>query len=184
MEEKVKILKFEKLEVVGPTKEEAFVNAPFFIAGDATQAYNNWVKKLGDVAITENMKNDFYMDYLKKKSKCAPGTGFAIVEQSAVADTRQRPYSFEDVKNTGKRKYKTTYEIIDKVTGEVLASTQETKAKAKEITKNLYKNGLKHNVVCRYTHQVVVGEPIAFTAKYTPSKATRQGKYIVFGVKA
>ena len=184
MEEKVKILKFEKLEVVGSTKEEAFVNAPFFIAGDATQAYNNWVKKLGDVAITENMKNDFYMDYLKKKSKCAPGTGFAIVEQSAVADTRQRPYSFEDVKNTGKRKYKTTYEIIDKVTGEVLASTQETKAKAKEITKNLYKNGLKHNVVCRYTHQVVVGEPIAFTAKYTPSISAKKGTYILFGIEA
>ena len=184
MKEEVKVLKYDKVELVGAAKEEAFKSAPFFVQGDATQAYKNWESKQ-EGSVTEAMKNDFYMDYLKKKSKFAPGTGFAIVLQSAVEDTRVRPYSIEDVKNEkGKRKYKTTYEIIDDTTGEILGTTQETKAKAKEIAKDLYKKGLKHNTTCRYTHQVVEGEPIAFKAKYAPSKATRQGKYIAFGVRA
>ena len=181
----VKVLKYDKAELVGATKEEAFAMAPFFIQGDATQAYKNWEKKQTGV-ITNQMKDDFYLAYLKQKSKCAPGTGFAITTQSAVEDSRQRPYTVHDQKNKkGKRKYKTTYEIIDNVTGEVIAMSQETKAKALQIAKDLYaKNGLKHDVTCRYSHQVVEGEPIAFKIEYTPSKNTRAGKYIVFGVRA
>ena len=33
---------FEKLEVNGLTKEEALGKAPFFIQGDATQAFKKW----------------------------------------------------------------------------------------------------------------------------------------------
>lgn len=183
MNNEVKVVKFDKLEVVGKSKKEAFESAPFFIRGEATQSYKNWEAKQ-EGAITEAMKTEFYMNYLKTNTKFAPGMGFAIVEQSAIEDTRMRPYTFEDPKNKGKRKYKTTYEIIDDVTGEIIATSQETKAKAKDLAKNLYKKGLTHNVTCRYTHQVVEGEAIAFKGKYTPSKATRAGKYIVFGVRA
>jgi hypothetical protein len=180
----VKFLNFEVVELAGPTKEEAYKQAPFYISGDATQAYKKWEEKQEGV-ITDAMKKEFYINYLKKKNNIAPGAGFAITVQSAVKDSRQRPYTVHDVKNEkGKRKWKTTYEFIDKETGVKLGSTQETKAKAKELVKELYKKGLKHNVICTYTKQVSEGEAVAFTADYTPSKSTCVGKYIAFGVKA
>lgn len=178
------ILNFKKVEVVGATKEEALSNAPFKIMGDATQAYKLWEKKQKGI-ITDDMKKTFMLDYLNKKSKNIEGVGFSITVESAVADTRERPYSFNDVKNEkGTRKYKTIYMLIDKATGSEIARTDETKAKAKEIAKKLYTDSnYKGNIVCTYTKQVVEGEPIAFTANYTPSKASRPGKYIVFGIE-
>ena len=178
------VLNFQKLEVCAFTKEEAKAQLPFEVMKDATQAYKNW-KKNHEGGITEKDIKEFCLDYLAKHTKNVKNAGCMITIEAGAADTRERPYKVNDVKNEkGKRKYKTTYEIIDDTTGEILGTTQETKAKAKEIAKDLYKKGLKHNTTCRYTHQVVEGEPIAFKAKYAPSKATRQGKYIAFGVRA
>lgn len=178
------IMNFKRMEVNGMTKEEALAKAPFFIQGDATQAYKNWRKKQVN-GVTDADKKQFMLDYLAAKSKNAPGVGFSITIESAVADTRERPYTFEDVKNEkGARKYVTVYQIKDKNTGVVLAETSETKAKAKEIAKSLYTDHeFKGELVCTYTKQVVDGEPIAFTAKYTPSKSSRVGTYLVFGVE-
>ena len=50
-----------------------------------------------------------------------------ITIEAGAADTRERPYKVNDVKNEkGKRKYKTTYQLIDKKSGSVIAETQET----------------------------------------------------------
>ena len=177
-------LNFKVMEVTGATKEEALNKAPFDIMGDATQAYKNW-RKAQVNGVTEADKKQFMLDYLSKKSKNVIGVGFSITLESAVADTRERPYSINDVKNeSGVRKYKTTYQIVDKTTGALLASTNETKAKAKEITKQLYTDkGFKGDVICTYTKQVVDGEPVAFTAEYTPSKSARVGSYLLFGIE-
>lgn len=187
MEKKVetKFVNFKKVEVTGRTKEEAWAAAPFQINGDATKAYKNWKEK-NQGAITDVAQKEFMVEYLKSKTKCAPGIGYSITIESAVVDTRERPYTLTDVKNEqGKRKYVTTYEIKDRATGEVLASTQETKAKAKEIAKDLYKKkGFKGNLVCTYTKQVAEGEPIAFKVDYTPSKNSHPGTYLVFGIEA
>lgn len=178
------IMNFEKLEVVGATREEALKKAPYDIMGDATQAYKIWLKKQVN-GVTEADKTQFMLDYLAKKSKNVAGVGFFITVEAAVADTRERPYRIDDVKNEqGPRKYKTTYQLIDSATGSVIAETDETKAKAKEIAKSLYTDkGFKGNLVCTYTKQVVDGEPIAFKVSYTPSKSSRVGTYVVFGIK-
>lgn len=178
------ILNFKVMEVSGATKEEALKKAPFDIMGDATQAYKIWKKKQVN-GVTESDKKQFMLDYLSKKSKNVNGVGFSITLESAVADTRERPYKINDVKNeSGARKYKTIYQIVDKATGKVLAQTDETKAKAKELAKNLYvKEGFKGDLVCKYTKQVVNGEATAFTAVYTPSKSSRVGSYLVFGIE-
>jgi len=179
-----KVINFKKLEVTGATKEEALAKAPFQIIGDATQAFKNWKKKQTD-GITDAMIKAFCLEYIEKKSKSAAGIGYSITVEAAVADTRERPYKINDVKNEkGKRKYVTTYELVDDTTGEVVAMTQETKAVAKEQAKELYKKGFKHNITCKYTKQVLDGEPIAFTAEYTPSKSSKVGTYLVFGVEA
>lgn len=177
-------MNFKRMEVVGATKEEALAKAPFDIMGDATQAYKIWKKKQVN-AITDADKKQFMLDYLAKKSKMVPGVGFAITLEAAVADTRERPWRIDDNKNEqGARHYKTTYQLIDAESGAVVAETNETKAKAKEIAKSLYADkGFKGNLVCVYTKQVVNGEPIAFKAFYTPSKSSRMGTYLVFGVE-
>ena len=178
------IMNFKRMEVNGATKEEALAKAPFDIMGDATQAYKIWRKKQVN-GVTDADKKEFMLEYLAKKSKNCAGVGFSITIESAVADTRERPYKIEDVKNDkGARKYKTIYQIIDKATGAVIAQTDETKAKAKEIAKALYtEKGFKGNLICTYTKQVVDGEPTAFTATYTPSKSSRVGSYLVFGIE-
>ena len=179
-----KMMNFKRMEVTGATKEEALANAPFGIQGDATQAYRN-ARKNCRGAWTDADTKQFMLDYLAKKSKNLPGVGFSITVEAAVADTRERPYKVEDVKNEkGARKYKTIYQIVDKATGAVIAQTDETKAKAKEIAKALYtEHGFKGDLICTYTKQVVDGEPIAFTATYTPSKSSRIGTYLVFGIE-
>lgn len=176
------IMNFKRMQVTGATKDEALAKAPFDIMGDATQAYKIWEKKQTN-GITEADKKQFELEYLAKKSKNVAGVGFYITEKAAVADTRERPYRIEDVVNeSGARKYKTTYQLIDKETGSVIAETSETKAKAKELAKALYTDkGFKGDITCIYTKQVEVGEAVAFTASYTPSKSTRVGTYRVFG---
>lgn len=178
------IMNFKRMEVNGATKEEALAKAPFDIMGDATQAYKIWRKKQVN-GVTDADKKEFMLEYLAKKSKNCAGVGFSITIESAVADTRERPYKIEDVKNDkGARKYKTIYQIIDKATGAVIAQTDETKAKAKELAKALYTDkGFKGDLICTYTKQVVDGEPTAFTATYTPSKSSRVGSYLVFGIE-
>lgn len=178
------IMNFKRMEVTGATKEEALAKAPFDIMGDATQAYKMFRKKQVN-GITDADKKQFMLDYLAKKSKNVAGVGFVITEEAAVADTRERPYRIDDVKNEkGARKYKTIYQLIDDATGAVLAETDETKAKAKELAKELYaKKGYKGSLTCTYTKQVVEGQPVAFHAAYTPSKSSRVGTYLVFGIE-
>lgn len=177
-------LNFKVMEVTGATKEEALNKAPFDIMGDATQAYKLWKKKQVN-GVTEADKKMFMLDYLNKKSKNVTGVGFAITLESAVADTRERPYRIDDVKNElGARKYKTIYQIMDKDTGKVLAQAEGTKAKAKELVKALYTDkGYKGNIIASYAKVVMGGQPIAFTATYTPSKSSRVGSYLVFGIE-
>lgn len=178
-------MNFKKIELTGRTKAEALEKAPFYIQGDATQAFRMWKKKMVN-GVTERDIKQFCVDYLMKKSKGAPGSGFYITIDPAVADTRERPYRIEDVKNEGgKRKYLKTYVLTDAKTGEPLVSTNETKAKAKELAKELYtKHNFRGDVVCTLTKSVVEGEPVAFRSYYTPSKASHVGTYLVFGVEA
>jgi len=177
-------LNFKHLEVVGETKQDALDSAPFKVLYDATQAYKNWMEKQ-EGTVTEAMKKNFYIEYLAKKTKNAPGVGCSITIEAAVASTRERPYKIIDVKNEkGKRKYTTIYLIKDQDTNEILAKGDETKAKAKDIVKKLYKDGYKGNIICTYSREVVEGEPVAFYAKYEKSKNAKNGRYVVFGIEA
>lgn len=177
-----KIMNFKRMEVTGSTKEEALSKAPFEIMGDATQAYKLWKEKQTS-GITDTAIKQFMLDYLNKKSKNVTGAGFVITIESAIADTRERPYTITDVKNEkGPRHMETVYQIVDNDTNAVLASTSGTKAKAKELGKKLFtEKGYRGNFTCLYTKQVKEGEAVAFTGKYTPSKSSRVGRYLVFG---
>lgn len=177
-------LNFKAMEVTGATKEEALAKAPFDIMGDATAAFKKWKEKQTN-GITENEKRQFMQDQLAKKTKYVRGAGLAITIESAVSNTRERPYKITDVKNEkGTRKYQTVIQIRDKETNAIIAEIEGTKAKAKQFVKDLYaKKGYKNEVVAVYDRKVKEGEPIAFTAKYEASKSTRVGTYLVFGIE-
>lgn len=179
------VMNFKRMEVTGTTKQEALDKAPFKIMGDATQAYKKWLKKQVN-GVTDADKKQFMLDYLATKSKNIPGVGFAITIESAIADSRERPYTITDVKNEkGARKYKTCYSWIDDETGVTVVEVDTNKAKAKEAIKKMYTDkGYKGNATLHRHKVVTEGEPIEAHAKYTPSKSSRVGTYLVFGCEA
>lgn len=182
-------LNFKKVEVVSTSNDENEIlsKTPFkSIMRNATQKFKNWKKSLAEdnQAITENDIKQFCINYLAQVTKNTPGACCYITVDPAVADTRERPYKIEDVKNEkGKRKYSTVYQFVNEKTGELLDVVNGTKAKAKERLRELYLDGLKDDVTVTYNKQVTEGEPVAFRGKYTPSKASHPGTYIVFGIE-
>ena len=179
------ILNFKKMEVVGTTKDEALAKAPFTTyMKNATQAYELWKKKQTN-GITEKDVKQFCLDYLAKYTKNAPGVGCYIVVDSAVADTRERPYKIEKFKNEqGTRKFKSMYKWV-KADGTVVITCDTTQADAMNAVKDLYKVGdLKEDVSLVKTKEVVEGQAVLAVARYTPSKASHAGTYIAFGIEA
>jgi flavin-binding protein dodecin len=180
------VMSFKKIEIVGTSKEQAIndANLGFSIAGDATQAYKNWMKSRSG-AVTDKDVKQFMVDYLQKKVKCASGVGYIITIESAVADTRERPWTITDVKNEqGKRKFQKTYRLVDDATNETLGVNHETKAAAKNLAKQLIADGFRGKMTCYISKDVKEGEPVAFKAEYTPSKASKSGRWLVFGNEA
>ena len=174
---------FKRVEVKAYTKAEAIdqVKDVFFVQRDATQAW----RKAGEPSPLDKEFKVFCANYLEKHTKNAPGVACMITYRAGAADTRERPYKMNDVVNEkGKRKYVTTYLLKDKSTGEELAKTTENKKKAQELAKKLYiDGGFRGSIICTYTKEVAEGEPVAFTVDYAPSKSSKEGHYIFFGVE-
>lgn len=181
-----KVLNFKKTEVVAASKDEAiaWVNANLVnYNGDATQAYKNWRDKQGG-AVTERETKEFMLNYLEKKTKCAPG-GYLICVDPAIVDTRERPYKIENVKGEGKRKWKTTYVGIDNETNAPIGKWDTNKADALNAIKELYKSGeYKGSGHLDKVKEVIEGEATVATFEYTPSKNTKNGVWIAFGIEA
>ena len=174
---------FKRIEVNAYTRNEAIekVQDTFFVQRDATTAW----KKAGKPSPLDKEFKKFCVDYLGKHTKNAPGTACMVVYETGTADTRERPYKYNNkVNELGKRKYVTTYILMDKATGDVLAKTTESKAKAVKIAKELYTDkGFRGNIICKYSKEVAEGEPVAFTMDYAPSKNAKEGRYIFFGIE-
>lgn len=180
------ILNFKSVTISAASKEEAIAQVEeqyFHVNGDATQAYKN-AKAKYEGNWTEKDDKAFKLDYLEKKVKSCPGAGYYITVESAVADTRQRPYKIESVKGEGKRKFKTFYKWIDN-NGKVVCKVDTNQADAKNAIKELYKNGeFKGDAALYKTKDVIEGNAIVATAKYAPSKSTKKGTWIFFGIES
>ena len=180
------ILNFKKVEVVAANREEAVAqveNTYFHVSGDATQAFKNWKSKQTG-GVTDRAVKEFMLDYLSRKGKNCPGAGYMITVDPAVGDTRERPYSIKDVPNEGRRKYKKVYQLIDTNTGVVMGEVATNKADAKNLAKDIIKGGFKGKLECNLAHKVTEGQETVFTAEYTPSKNTKNGTWIAFGIEA
>lgn len=180
-----KVLNFKSVAISAESKDVAISNVEeqyFHINGDATQAYKNAKAKHQGIW-TERDDKAFKLDYLEKKGKSCPGAGYIIVVEAAVKDTRERPYVIESVKSEGKRKFKTFYKWIDN-NGKVICKVDTNQADAKNAIKELYKKGeFKGDAKLVKTKDVVEGNAVVATAKYSPSKNTKPGSYVVFGIE-
>lgn len=180
------ILNFKSVSLVAESKTAAIESAEeqyFHINGDATQAYKN-AKAKHDGIWTERDDKAFKLDYLEKKGKSCPGAGYIIVVEPAVGDTRERPYKIKTIKSEGKRKYKTIYKWIDNKSETVVCSVNTNSTDAKNAIKELYKSGnYKGNAKLVKTKDVIEGNAVIATADYTPSKNTKKGTFIVFGIE-
>lgn len=133
-----KMMSFKSMEVTGVTKEEALEHAPFGIQGCADQAYRR-ARAAHTGAWTAAEEKKFFLDYLAKKSKNIPGVGFYITVESAVRDTRKRPYTIEKFKNEGTRELAKVFQLIDDETDAILAETPVTRIN--KMVKQVDENG-------------------------------------------
>ena len=75
------------------------------------------------------------------------------------------------------------YKWID-AEGKTVCQVDTNKADAKNAIKELYKSGdYKGNAKLVKTKDVVEGNAVIATADYTPSKNTKKGTFIVFGIE-
>lgn len=180
------ILNFKKVEISAESREAAVAeieNTLFHVNGDATQSFKNWKNKQAK-AITERDIKEFMLDYLARKGKNCPGAGYMITLESAVGDTRERPYKIENIKGDGKREFKTFYKWIDKDTKQTVCQVNTNKADAFNAIKELYKDGkYKGTAELTKSKEVVKGNAVVAVATYTPSKNTRNGRWLAFGLE-
>lgn len=179
------IVNFKATTVSAATLDKAkdkIAEEYFVVLKNATQALKNAkAKHIG--TWTERDEKAWMLDYCQAQNRACPGTGFYIVIESAIDATRERPYQFVNVKNDGKRKYKSTYNLINDRTGLSVGKVTTNQKDAENTLKEMYKSGeLKDSVTCRLTKEVVEGTSDVFKAIYKPGKNTRPGTWKFFGI--
>ena len=167
---------FKKFEVIGTTKDAAIKESGLNLRVDATQAYKKWAK---ENATNEDNVKEWMKEYLKKKKFTMPNDGAYIVLQSAVADSRERPYKVEKPKYDVRTHSPEKFYVLRDATGNEVGREKTSKAAeqaAKEFVAD-YREDVKINYewVCKEKNSLYA------TVKYTPSKGAQPCKLLVFG---
>ena len=168
---------FKKFETIGVTKDEAIRNAqPLNLRVDATQAYKKWAK---DNVVTEETQKEWMKDYLKKKKFTMPNDGAYVVLQTAVTDSRERPYKVEKPKYDARTHSPEKFYVLRDPAGKEVA--REKTSKAAEQPAKEYVADYKEDVSINYEWVAKEKNSLYATVKYTPSKGTQKAKLLVFG---
>lgn len=170
---------FRKFETIGNTKDAAIKESGLNLRVDATQAYKKWAKE--NVTNEDNVK-EWMKEYLKKKKFTMPNDGAYIVLQSAVADTRERPYKVEKPKYDARTHSPEKFYVIRDTTGHEVGREKTSKAaeqKAKEFIIDF-----KEDVTINYEWVSKEKNSLYATVKYVPSKGTQPCKLLVFGYQS
>ena len=170
---------FKKFETIGVSKDEAMKNSGLNLRVDATQAYKKWAKE--NVTNEDNIK-EWMVDYLKKKKFNMPNDGAYIVLQSAVLDSRERPYKVEKPKYEA-RTHTPVRVYVGRAqdTGEELFTEKTSKAAEQAAKEWVIDNHVGVDLVI----ETRLKEKNSLYAKvnYVPSKGTQKAKLLVFGYK-
>ena len=116
----------------------------------------------------------------KKRLTAATGVGLIVATDSGSADTRQRPWTFNNNVKEGSRSTRRYFDV--RVKGdETLIGSFEKKGDAVRAAKAAMAD-VKKDMYCDIVYRVVDPEmATAFTLDYTPSCNTKLGTYVVFG---
>lgn len=167
---------FKKFEVIGNTKDAAMKESGLNLRVDATQSYKKWAEKN---ATNEDNLKDWMKDYLKKKKLTMPNDGAYIVLQSAVKDSRERPYKVNKPKYDARTHTPERFYILRDMTGNEIGREKTSKAaeqKAKEFVTDF-----KETVTINVEYVTKEKNSLYETVEYTPSKGTKPCKLLVFG---
>lgn len=168
---------FRKFEVIGTTKDEAIKNAaPLNLRVDATQAYKKWAK---ENATNEDNVKEWMKDYLKKKKFTMPNDGAYVVLQTAVLDSRERPYKVEKPKYDARTHSPEKFYVLRDATNHEVG--REKTSKAAEQAAKEYVADYKEDVTINYEWVSKEKNSLYATVKYTPSKGSQPCKLLVFG---
>ena len=122
----------------------------------------------------------FMADALEKKRlTAATGVGLIVVTENGSADTRQRPWTFNNNIKEGSRATKRYFEVRTKDGN--LVGSYEKKGDAARAAKAAMVD-VKQDMYCDIVYRVVDPDmAVAFTLDYTPSIKSKMGTYVVFG---
>jgi len=170
---------FTKFETIGQTKDEAMKNSKLNLRVDATQAYKKWAKE--NVTNEDNVK-EWMVEYLKKKKFNMPNDGAYIVLQSAVLDSRERPYKVEKPKYEAR-----THTPVRVYVGRAQDTNEEifTEKTSKAAEQAAKEWVIENKVGVDLVIETRMKEKNSLYAKvnYVPSKGTQPCKLLVFGYK-
>ena len=169
---------FKKFEVIGVTKDEAMSNSGLNLRVDATQSYKKWAK---ENAVTEDNQKEWMKDYLKKKKFTMPNDGAYIVLQSAVADTRERPYKVDKVKYEARTHSPEKFYVIRDAANNEVGREKTSKAAEQAAKEWVIENHVGVNLVIET--RLKEKNSLYATVDYVPSKGTVPCKMIAFGYK-
>ena len=167
---------FTKFETIGVTKDEAMKNSNLNLRVDATQAYKKWAKE--HVTNEDNVR-EWMKEYLKKKKFTMPNDGAYIVLQSAVADSRERPYKIEKPKYDARTHSPEKFYVLRDAEGNEVGKEKTSKA-AEQAAKEFVAD-LKEDVTINIEWKAKEKNSLYATVKYTPSKGSQPCKLLVFG---
>lgn len=137
-------------------------------------------KKVGAPAVGSQEFYDFANDMFKKNRLTdTEGVGMIVTVDPGVADTRERPYKFNNVVSEGRKSYVTTFEVRRKDNG-ALVATARKKKEAEKLAKKAMAE-VKADMECNVVKTVKDGDSLAFTLEYVPSINAKTGTYVVFG---
>lgn len=126
----------------------------------------------------------FVVDQMnKEKLTGVPGVGFIVVVASGSKDTRERPYTYENVVTEGRMATERTFEVRRVDNGELvvsLAGEGATKDAAIKAAKEAMLN-VKADMDIEVVYRVKDGKNVIGHLKYVPSINAEKGRYIFLG---
>ena len=119
----------------------------------------------------------------KEKLTGVPGVGFMVVVAAGSKDTRERPYTYENVVTEGRMATERTFEVRRVDNGELvvsLAGEGATKDAAIKAAKEAMVD-VKTDLDIEVVYRVKDGKNIIGHLKYVPSVNAEKGRYIFLG---
>lgn len=140
-------------------------------------------KNAGSPVSDKDLKNFAETQFAKEKVANVPNVGILIAVAPGTKDSRERPYTYENVVVDGKMEKERTYEVRRVDNDELVVSvagdgaTKDVAIKAAKESMSDVKTDLYIEVVYR----VKDGKNIIGRLKYTPSINAERGRYIFLG---